>query len=642
MSLLQAAIAADNSNLAREQLRLKKQEMDNNLIKSGYDPNTMNVIPGSNADVEKATNQQALQLANALQGKLAAQDTDQAFVDYAETGDATYLQSALDKNPYLKQAWAARGVQTIANVDWQNDKRLIANMGFKPTEYDTEEKQAVLNKNVYKYYDGKEWNIGMLNNAVMETGAVTRLGPRRSSVFTNNYTNMRDMLAGPKTSANTAEGHKYEREITEAAQETGLPPNLIASMIQQESKGDSTAVSGKGAAGLMQLMPDTATELGVTDPADPRQNILAGAKYMAKMLEKHNGDLPTALAAYNAGPGAVAKHGGIPPYKETNDYIDKIMSSFRSGESYYRPELQEDNSKIAARMDDRIKTIQSFQRDQANALKGSSTEAETAKVSAALIEAQARKEANRVKASTDTLTTTQKDLREAEKQTNILLNNFGGEEAFLQTDFSDPKNFNKAWQQVVKINKLEGTTLTQDDRKNITDIRSLISLANPAAKLSASQTGIIDKPLAGVFKFLSDSPGDVNKAAAMAAFRNTLRHALFGSALTEGEINSFNEAFGETTQKLGPVLSQFKVALDQVQAKLDSTANLNNPYTMKVMIGADQEKLAAIRTALQQRVDYISGLVEKGSTGSKKPTGEATAIRKQNRPSLDSIFGGSN
>lgn len=115
------------------------------------------------------------------------------------------------------------------------------------------------------------------------------------------------------------------REIARrAATATSLPVELIEAVIQQESAGRPQAVSAKGAGGLMQLMADTAREMGVSDVFDPEENVMGGSRYL-KMLLDEFGDLPLALAAYNAGPQAVRKYGGIPPFAETQNYVAAIM-----------------------------------------------------------------------------------------------------------------------------------------------------------------------------------------------------------------------------------------------------------------------------------------------------------------------------
>ena len=121
----------------------------------------------------------------------------------------------------------------------------------------------------------------------------------------------------------------FEDHIRQAARQHGVNPHLIKAVILAESSGNPQAVSPKGAKGLMQLMDSTAAQMGVRNPLDPAQNILGGTRYLARLLDQFNGNLELALAAYNAGPTAVKKHGGIPPYPETRRYVQKIQQYLR-------------------------------------------------------------------------------------------------------------------------------------------------------------------------------------------------------------------------------------------------------------------------------------------------------------------------
>lgn len=114
-------------------------------------------------------------------------------------------------------------------------------------------------------------------------------------------------------------------DAREAARRHGVPEDLFLRLVQQESGWNAGAVSNKGATGLAQLMPGTAARLGV-DPADPQQNLDGGARYLRMMYDRF-GDWKLALAAYNAGPEAVEKYGGIPPYAETTNYVRNILGS---------------------------------------------------------------------------------------------------------------------------------------------------------------------------------------------------------------------------------------------------------------------------------------------------------------------------
>lgn len=119
---------------------------------------------------------------------------------------------------------------------------------------------------------------------------------------------------------------KYDDIIDQASNEYGIPKNLIKSVIAAESAGNHRAVSSAGAKGLMQLMDGTAASLGVSNSFSPEENIFGGTNYLNQMLNKFDGSLELALAAYNAGPGNVEKYNGVPPFDETRKYINRVLS----------------------------------------------------------------------------------------------------------------------------------------------------------------------------------------------------------------------------------------------------------------------------------------------------------------------------
>jgi len=122
----------------------------------------------------------------------------------------------------------------------------------------------------------------------------------------------------------------YNDAIAEAADLYELDPNLIRAVIHAESAFNPFAVSRAGAQGLMQLMPDVAEELDVLDPFDPRQNIFGGARYLRALLDRNKGNIDRAVASYNAGPGAVDRYNGIPPYRETRNYVKTVRTFLKN------------------------------------------------------------------------------------------------------------------------------------------------------------------------------------------------------------------------------------------------------------------------------------------------------------------------
>jgi soluble lytic murein transglycosylase-like protein len=182
-------------------------------------------------------------------------------------------------------------------------------------------------------------SISAPSTTAPSTFGPSTFGPSTSGPMTPGLLASSPSTSAPPTSSHSTSGSlsstPYASLITQAAARYGIDPTLLAGLIQQESGFDPSARSGAGAVGLTQLMPSTAASLGVSEPLDPAQSIEGGARYLAQMLGRFAGNPVDALAAYNAGPGAVEQYGGVPPYPETQQYVTKVLgyaASFSGGE----------------------------------------------------------------------------------------------------------------------------------------------------------------------------------------------------------------------------------------------------------------------------------------------------------------------
>ena len=164
----------------------------------------------------------------------------------------------------------------------------------------------------------------VLEGAGAPAVSVVRIDPRTGRLV---RTTLRTLVRTEPAAASTPSAHLNETladTVTRIAQQNRISPRLVHSVIRVESNYDPNAVSPKGAQGLMQLIPSTARRFGVSDAFDPADNIQGGARYLKYLLGIYQGDESLALAAYNAGEGAVSRYGGVPPFPETRDYVAKV------------------------------------------------------------------------------------------------------------------------------------------------------------------------------------------------------------------------------------------------------------------------------------------------------------------------------
>lgn len=193
--------------------------------------------------------------------------------------------------------------------------------------------RSTLGANIKAPIPEDDWDSGTpqkaaaSNDVTSTNDATASILEESDSAQANQTTSISDSVWNTGVLACSEELNSY---FVEAANTYGVDVNLLKCIAYAESNFDPDATSRSGAMGVMQLMPKTAEGLGVTDAYDAEQNIMGGAKYISIQLERFDGDVELALAAYNAGPGNVQKYGGIPPFEETQNYVKKIMNIYNS------------------------------------------------------------------------------------------------------------------------------------------------------------------------------------------------------------------------------------------------------------------------------------------------------------------------
>jgi len=169
-----------------------------------------------------------------------------------------------------------------------------------------------------------------------ENGVIQFSDTRHHDGFRRHESRLRPSHRGSAGVGQARAHARFDALIVRASRVHRMSPGLVKAVIHVESKFNPWAVSHKGARGLMQLMPATAGDLGVEDPFNPWQNIEGGTRYLQQMVERFDGDLRLGLAAYHAGPGSVQRYGGVPPYRSTRQYIDRVLKLYRRHYANFR------------------------------------------------------------------------------------------------------------------------------------------------------------------------------------------------------------------------------------------------------------------------------------------------------------------
>jgi Rod binding domain-containing protein len=265
----------------------------------------------------------------------AARDFESLFVGYM----LKTMRSTVDKDSVLGEGFGGEMMQGMFDVEMarhlsRNSSFGIANMLYKQM---TGEPLP----NTMIQHSEKPVPVSTVNQAAAKVPAIVaepttapvtpEVQPAHEQVKTNTAPVAAEVPVPVPAHASTIDKRlaPFEPIISEAAEQHGISASLLKAVIASESSAVSTARSSKSAKGLMQLIDSTAADMGVKNVWDPKQNIFGGAKYLGQLLDRFDGNLEHALASYNAGPGAVEKHGGVPPYPETKAYVKKVMNYLR-------------------------------------------------------------------------------------------------------------------------------------------------------------------------------------------------------------------------------------------------------------------------------------------------------------------------
>lgn len=226
----------------------------------------------------------------------------------------------MNRRPTRASYVVLTAILALAVVLFDNSKSVPSIPGPLPIAPSSEEVQALEELAQWVRGDDRVTVFSPSGDALGDMADAMREGRRSFELF-RSYT-------GEAAHREYLLGLPYGKHILDAAKRNGVDGMLLAAVVQVESGFHPNAVSPMGARGLMQVMPDTGMMYGVSNLTDPRANVAAGAHYFSDLLDYFSGDLELALAAYNAGPGNVRRYGGVPPFRETQNYVKKVLSAY--------------------------------------------------------------------------------------------------------------------------------------------------------------------------------------------------------------------------------------------------------------------------------------------------------------------------
>jgi hypothetical protein len=210
-------------------------------------------------------------------------------------------------------------------------------------------------------------------------------------------------------------------------------------------------------------------------------------------------------------------------------------------------------------------------------------------------------------------------------------------EDFFDLSMAEPKNRRAFERDIERMERLGKLSLSESEKKKISQIKQLIAVGDPASNISDKETGLIDRFSNNVQKFVHDKVEGVEATSAYSAYRNILRNALYGSVLTEGEMKAFRDQFGDLGQQTGPILVQFKTALTQLQGDMQALLDTNNSYVTHFRMGKDKEQLQDIIDGLQERVSFLGSMSSAGSDVIPAEQVEALNLNAEDMAKLDAI-----